>query len=63
MSNRPWRVKPSEVARLIKATQQSGLNIRNVEIGRDGLIRVNVGGPDLSPASAGETSEELRKLL
>ena len=62
MSNRPWRVKPREIFRTIKTVQQTGLPIRNVEIGPDGLIRVNVGDPD-APTSAGETSEELRKLL
>jgi len=62
MSNRPWRVKPSEIFRTIKTVQQTGLHVRNIEIGPDGLIRVNVGEPEASPPTE-ETSEQLRKML
>ncbi|WMT78824.1 hypothetical protein [Bradyrhizobium sp. Ash2021] len=56
MSNRPWRVKPREIFRTIKTVQQTGLPIRNVEIGPDGLIRVNVG--EAETALAGEFKPE-----
>lgn len=61
MSNRPWRVKPSEIARTIKTVQQMGLHVRNVEISSDGSIRISVGSD--APTSAEETSEQLRKML
>ena len=65
MSRGPWRgVRPSEITRTVKSVQCTGLNIRNVEISRDGLIRVNVGEPDLATAPGDdETSADIRKLL
>jgi hypothetical protein len=50
MSNAQWRFKPSEIVRAVKSVKSTGLPVRNVEIAPDGLIRVNVGEPEL-PAS------------
>jgi hypothetical protein len=64
MSRGSWRVKPTEIARTVKSVQSTGLNVRNIEIDRDGLIRVNVGKPDLAvKPGIDETSADIRKLL
>jgi hypothetical protein len=64
MSNNPWRVRPSEIVRAIKSVQQTGLRVRDVEIARDGSIRVHVSEPNtVADAPIEETSEALRKLL
>jgi hypothetical protein len=46
MSRGSWRVKPTEIARTVRSVQSTGLNVRNVEISADGVIRINVGEPD-----------------
>ena len=57
-------MKPTEIARTVKSVQSTGLNVRNIEIDRDGLIRVNVGKPDLAvKPGIDETSADIRKLL
>jgi len=43
MSHGPWRFKASEIARTVRSVQSTGLCVRNVEISREGVIRVNVG--------------------
>jgi hypothetical protein len=48
MSNGQWRFKPSEIARAVKSVKSTGLLLRNVEISPDGLIRINVGEPELA---------------
>jgi hypothetical protein len=64
MSNQPWRIKPTEIIRAIKSVQQTGLHVRDVEIGRDGSIRVHVSElSTVADAPVEETSEALRKLL
>jgi hypothetical protein len=45
MSHGQWRFKPSEIIRAVKSVKSTGLPVRNVEIARDGTIRVNVGEP------------------
>jgi len=60
MSSSQWRWKQCEVTRAAKAVQATGLPVRNVEIGRDGTIRVNVGEPDKSgdPLTTADTANE-----
>jgi hypothetical protein len=50
MSTGNWRVKPSEIIRVTKAVQSTGLSVRNVEVSGDGTIRVHVGEPDMAGA-------------
>jgi hypothetical protein len=56
MSNNPWRVKPSEIARTVKSVRATGLHVRNIEVTRDGTIRVSVG--ELPVPHVGETTVE-----
>jgi hypothetical protein len=46
MSHSQWRIKPSEIARTVRSLQKAGLHVRNVEITRDGTIRVSVTEPE-----------------
>jgi hypothetical protein len=50
MSTGNWRVKPSEIIRVTKAVQSTGLPVRNVEVSGDGTIRVHVGEPNMAGA-------------
>ena len=50
MSTGNWRIKPSEIIRVTKAVQSTGLPVRNVEVSGDGTIRVHVGEPDMAGA-------------
>jgi hypothetical protein len=40
MSKGPWRVRPTEVQRMIKTAQSAGLTIDRVELGRDGKLTI-----------------------
>jgi stringent starvation protein B len=42
MSSRNWQFKPVEVRRAIKSVQSAGLEVEQVEVGRDGKIVINV---------------------
>jgi hypothetical protein len=42
MSTSNWLFKPREISRAIKAAKSAGLDVRNFEVTRDGLIRINV---------------------
>jgi hypothetical protein len=46
MSNGPWRIKPREISRAIKAARSTGAPVRSVEIAPDGMVRVNFGEPE-----------------
>jgi hypothetical protein len=52
MSTGPQLFKSSELIRAVKSVQATGLDIRNVEIDRSGVIRVNIG-------KAGEAGKNL----
>lgn len=60
MSSGRWNFKRSDIVRATKAVQATGLPVRNVEIGRDGVIRVNIGEPEKArerPATDNEWDE------
>ena len=42
MSTGLWQFKPVEVRRAIKSVQSAGLEVAQVEVGRDGKITINV---------------------
>ena len=45
MSSRNWQFKPVEVRRAIKSVQSAGLQVSQVEVGRNGQIVINVRQP------------------
>ncbi|MBJ7403397.1 MAG: hypothetical protein JHD07_08905 [Bradyrhizobium sp.] len=57
MSANPWRFNRREVSRAVRAVQDVGLHVRNVEIAQDGTIRVHVGEPE-KPGAAGGSHQE-----
>lgn len=42
MSSRNWQFKPVEIRRAIKSVQSAGLQVSQVEVGRNGQIVINV---------------------
>ncbi len=42
MSSRNWLFKPAEIRRAIKSIQSTGLQVAQVEVGRQGQIVINV---------------------
>ncbi|MDA9399831.1 hypothetical protein [Bradyrhizobium sp. CCBAU 45389] len=57
MSTGPWRARPREITRTVKSVQSTGLHVRNVEVTRDGTIRVNIGKPN-EAGDADNTNQE-----
>lgn len=62
-------MKPTELARFVKAVKATGLPVRNVEFSTETkLVRANVGPPEeddpaVESRDKQENSEDLRKLL
>ena len=46
MSTGRWHFTPKEIKRAVRTIQEMGLNVRTVELAKDGAIRVNVGEAD-----------------
>ncbi|MDE5465230.1 hypothetical protein [Bradyrhizobium sp. CSS354] len=42
MSAAPWQFRPVEVRRAIKSVQSAGLEVSQVEVGRNGNIVINI---------------------
>lgn len=42
MSRRNWQFKPVEIRRAIKSVQSAGLEVSQVEVGRNGQIVINI---------------------
>jgi hypothetical protein len=42
VSSRNWQFKPVEVRRAIKSVQSAGLEVSQVEVGRNGQIVINI---------------------
>jgi hypothetical protein len=49
MSRRPWGIKPTEIKRAVTALRQTGLGIKEIKFGKDGLFSVF---PNDKPAEA-----------
>jgi hypothetical protein len=62
MSRGPQTFKQGDLTRALKGAVAAGIDVRRVEIGRDGKIVVIAGQPE-TPTPETETSAELRKLL
>jgi hypothetical protein len=60
MSKSSWRIKPTEIQRLIKAAQSAGLIVSGIEYAADYIKILVADQADTIPI---ETSEDLRKLV
>ncbi|MET4788279.1 hypothetical protein ABIF64_000457 [Bradyrhizobium japonicum] len=58
MSQKPWRVRPSEIERTLKSVRSSGLPVRNIEIESNGTVRIHVS--DHEKVVAGDDQREVR---
>jgi hypothetical protein len=63
MSRGPQSFKQGDVTRALKGAVAAGIDVKHVEIGRDGKIILIAGPQDDAPEAETETSENLRKLL
>jgi len=48
MSRRPARFTQADVARAIKGARMAGIEVRSVEIARDGRISIKAGSPPVA---------------
>lgn len=64
MARGPCTFKQGDVTRMVKGVVAAGVDVMRVEVDTDGRIVVFAGNPQIgAPALAGETPEELKKLL
>ncbi len=63
MSRQPWGIKPSEVKRAVNAVLQTGLSIKEVKFGKDGVFSVVPGKPAEAIANEATSPEDLKDLL
>jgi hypothetical protein len=68
MSKGSWRVKPTEIARIVNAVKSTGMPVHSIEYSIEtNLLRFGVGASEKDQAivSSGdeENSTDLRKLL
>jgi hypothetical protein len=59
MSKRKWLFQPTEVRRAIATVQDTGLEVRRVEIAKDGRIILGTAKPNENDATVNEWSEDL----
>jgi hypothetical protein len=55
--------KKCDVTRAVKGAAAAGIDVRRVEIDREGKIVVIAGAPASTPDNDHETSADIRKLL
>ncbi len=64
MARGPCTFKQGDVTRMVKGVVAAGVDVMRVEVDTDGRIVVIAGKPQIgSAALAGETPEDVKKLL
>jgi len=63
MSRGPQTFKQRDVTRALKGAAAAGIDVRRVEIDREGKIVVIASAPASAPDTDHETSADIRKLL
>ena len=64
MARGPCTFKQGDVTRMVKGVVAAGVDVMRVEVDTDGRIVVFAGKPQIgSAALAGETPEDVKKLL
>ncbi len=61
MSHRPWGIRPSEVKRAVNAVRETGLGIKEIKFGKDGVFSVVPGkAEDAAPDGTDDLDRELK---